>query len=614
MKILKTWHVTEFPQREPVRRSYSGRRRPRLDRERTGSNMAWRPILTWVLLGWLCASGALSGLAQSVSSVTLMWNASPGPDLAGYYMYYGLASHAYTSKIFVGNSTVATIPGLQPGATYYFAVTAFDSLGKESKFSNELSYSEPGQATTPLALSSIGDRSSSEGSGPVSASFTISTAPSRVANLAITATSSNPALVPNSNIMVNGSGTTRSLLITPIAGASGAATITLNVSDGISSATTSFTVTLMSQSLPAIVLNLPASGSSYTAPASIGLAATVTASGHVINKVQFYNGGSLLAEDSAAPYTFTWTGVGAGSYNLSSRVIYDGGAGVDSASVTVRVANPPPILSLSSPAAGTAYSAPASLDLAATVQPNGHTINKVQFYNGSTLLGESLSPPYAWTWTGVGAGTYSLKATAIYDGSITVDSPTASVTVNNTSLPLPWQTADIGQPGSPGSASASGGDYLLAGAGNIGGTSDNFRFVYQPLSGDGWILAQVASLKSSAGTGSIGVMMRESLSSNARCAYVGVSAGGALFSQSRSGTGNSSTAASIDSGSPPNITLYLFRTGDSFYYYTYNGISWVWGNIGTISMASNIYVGLAAASGSASTLLSGHLEQVTTFP
>ncbi len=465
-----------------------------------------------MLLGWICASGAVSGLAQSLSSVTLAWNASPGPDLLGYYVYYGLAAHNYTSKIFVGNSTVATIPGLQPGKTYYFAVTAFDSLGRESGFSNEASYSVPAQSPAP----------------------------------------------------------------------------------------------------PAIVLNSPGSGASYTALASIGMAASVTANGHVINEVQFYNGGGLLGQNSTAPYTFTWSGVAAGSYTLSARVIYDGGAGIDSAPATVNVANPPPAVTLSSPAAGTSYSAPASLDLAAAVQANENTINEVQFYNGSALLGQSFSAPYAWTWSGVGAGSYSLKAKAIYNGSSAVDSPSVTLTVN--SLPLPWQTADVGQPGLTGSASVSGGDYLLAGAGNIGGTSDNFRFVYQPLSGDGWMLVQVASMQSSGGTGSAGLMMRESLSSGARCAYVGVSAGGALFSEERSSTGTSSAAAGIGSGTPPNVTLYLFRTGDSFYYYAYNGTSWVGGNLGTISMASNIYVGLAAASGNTSSLLSGDLEQVTIFP
>ena len=60
----------------------------------------------------------------------------------------------------------------------------------------------------------------------------------------------------------------------------------------------------------------------------INLSAGVTANGHTITKVQFYNGSALLGEDSATPYAFTWTNVSAGSYNLSATAVYDTGSTV----------------------------------------------------------------------------------------------------------------------------------------------------------------------------------------------------------------------------------------------------------------------------------------------
>ena len=45
----------------------------------------------------------------------------------------------------------------------------------------------------------------------------------------------------------------------------------------------------------------------------------------------------------------------------------------------------------------------------------------------------------------------------------------------------------------PGSASVPGGLYTVAGAGQISGSADSFRFLYQTLSGDGQIQARISS-------------------------------------------------------------------------------------------------------------------------
>lgn len=57
--------------------------------------------------------------------------------------YYGLASRTYTCLVPVGNVTNAVISGLQDGTTYFFAVTALNSLGVESLPSSEDSCSVP---------------------------------------------------------------------------------------------------------------------------------------------------------------------------------------------------------------------------------------------------------------------------------------------------------------------------------------------------------------------------------------------------------------------------------------------------------------------------------------
>lgn len=70
------------------------------------------------------------------------------------------------------------------------------------------------------------------GSTPQAIAFNVSDAETAVADLRVTASSSNTALVPAANIVVGGSGSLRSVTITPPPGQTGATTVTLTVSDG----------------------------------------------------------------------------------------------------------------------------------------------------------------------------------------------------------------------------------------------------------------------------------------------------------------------------------------------------------------------------------------------
>ena len=77
------------------------------------------------------------------ASVSLCWDPSTDPDVVGYSIYWGLASATYLDMTNVDVVTNATVAGLIPGTTYYFAATALDSLGLESDFSNEVVYQVP---------------------------------------------------------------------------------------------------------------------------------------------------------------------------------------------------------------------------------------------------------------------------------------------------------------------------------------------------------------------------------------------------------------------------------------------------------------------------------------
>jgi hypothetical protein len=98
--------------------------------------------LTTFLGGFLILA-AFSPTVQAGQSITLSWNRSTDPIIAGYNVYYGRASGTCTNELFAGTATNAIISGLIPGVTYYFAATAYSSSGLESPLSGRVLYTMP---------------------------------------------------------------------------------------------------------------------------------------------------------------------------------------------------------------------------------------------------------------------------------------------------------------------------------------------------------------------------------------------------------------------------------------------------------------------------------------
>lgn len=72
------------------------------------------------------------------SALTVAWDPNTEDDLAGYKVYYGTQSGNYDFVVDVGNVAQYTVSNLEPETQYYFAVTAYDTSGNESDFSEEV--------------------------------------------------------------------------------------------------------------------------------------------------------------------------------------------------------------------------------------------------------------------------------------------------------------------------------------------------------------------------------------------------------------------------------------------------------------------------------------------
>src|SRR5262244_485723 len=106
-------------------------------------------LLRSLLILLACLSLAFAATPAQAQQVQLAWdapvqaNGTPVPNLAGYKLYYGPQSGQYPTMISVGLTTTYTVTYVSAGQTYYFAVTAYDSSGTESAFSNEVSVTLP---------------------------------------------------------------------------------------------------------------------------------------------------------------------------------------------------------------------------------------------------------------------------------------------------------------------------------------------------------------------------------------------------------------------------------------------------------------------------------------
>jgi len=96
----------------------------------------------------------------------------------------------------------------------------------------------------PPTITSISDRIINEDSQTGTIPFTISDPETAAAALVVTGASSNPAIVPNANVVIAGSGATRTVNVIPAADQFGIVNITLTVSDGVNNVPTTFKVTI----------------------------------------------------------------------------------------------------------------------------------------------------------------------------------------------------------------------------------------------------------------------------------------------------------------------------------------------------------------------------------
>src|SRR6267143_2816388 len=199
---------------------------------------------------------------------------------------------------------------------------------------------------------------------------------------------------------------------------------------------------------------------------------------------------------------------------------------------------------------------------------------------GGATIGSNVFIPGGATWTGDAV----TGAHERYDRAGTSTSGP---------VPSPWTDVDVGSVGVAGTSVYDNGVFTVQGAGaSIWGTADAFHFIYQPLTGDGQIIARVETMGNTDLNAKAGVMIRETLSPASRHVMLAAEPEDTLELVTRSTTGGSAVKLTNGAIAQP-VWLKIVRTAATITTFAApDGGAWSSMGTTTLSLPNTVLVGL----------------------
>ena len=378
--------------------------------------------------------------AGFAASVLLNWDPSSDADLAGYHVYYQANSAALpfagtgaaegSAPINAANTTTATVAGLDPGSSYYFAVTAYNTAGVESVYSNIIEIPE----SVPPAVGITYPSNNASVNGVVTISATASD------NVAV----SSVQFYLNGVLQATDTAAPYVLAWDTSSLSSGVYTISAKAFDAAGNVGQSADVTVTvagDTAPPSVFLSAPGNN----AVVSGNVTVTAGASDNVgVSRIEVYDNGTLAFASNQNPASYNWNSVltSNGSHTLTAKA-YDAGGNVGASSITVSVTNQiadttaPTVNSFAIPASAATLTVPVSgISASDNVAVAAYLVTESATSPSAAAPGWSQSAPASFSFAGSGTRTaYAWAKDAAGNVSAGL-SATTTITLPDTAAPV----------------------------------------------------------------------------------------------------------------------------------------------------------------------------------
>ena len=174
----------------------------------------------------------------------------------------------------------------------------------------------------------------------------------------------------------------------------------------------------------------PKTDTTAVAPAHFLLKTEVLNNTSPIKKVFFYEKETLLASDSISPFDYNWTNVAVGNYEIQAVAADSAGMKYFSQKIKIDVTvSELPTVTITTPVNNAEFAFGAPIEIIIEALDSDGEITKVEFFDGTTTLGEDASPPFSITMQNPAAGSHTFTARATDNTNQTVTSEPVLVKV-----------------------------------------------------------------------------------------------------------------------------------------------------------------------------------------